>query len=600
MNNPRYFWQRSLVARLVLHYLLLSFVTVALLGSITYFGATRALRDAVFGRLEVEATLKADALDQWIEEGQREFELFAELSVIPRQFSALLELDPEGPEFQRLHGEISRNVKTFIERKPEWRELLLLSPKGQVLFTTEEERDNDYRSQDSYFVEGSKGSYIGKVYAAVPSYTPTITLARPVGPSEAPGVLALHLDLTRLDRILESTALGEDGESYLVDSVNVLVSGQRFGNEEYRRGVHSDGIHAAIAGQDGSGVYTSHRGVEVLGVYRHLDTLGAALMVEIPQEVALASVRRLLAVIIGVGLGVALVLAAGTFILAGQIARPILAVRDAAVQVTEGNLAAKAQVTTGDEIGTLARAFNQMTERTGHLIEELEARNEELGRFTYTVSHDLKSPLVTIQGFLGFLEKDIAKGDTPRIENDMGRISAAVQRMQRLLDELLELSRIGRMMNAPEAVDLPLLLDEVLAALEGPLGQRGVEVDASQVRGVVHGDRVRIAEVFQNLIENATRFMGDRAKPRIEVGAEQRADVVLCHVRDNGIGIDPRYHEKVFGLFERLDATTEGTGIGLALVKGIVEAHDGNIWIESEGRGHGTTFFFTLPRPPVT
>ena len=112
---------------------------------------------------------------------------------------------------------------------------------------------------------------------------------------------------------------------------------------------------------------------------------------------------------------------------------------------------------------------------------------------------------------------------------------------------------------------------------------------------VVFGDRLRIGEVLQNIIENAAKFMGDEPNPRVEIGGLQRDGESVCFVRDNGMGIDPRYDQKVFNIFDKLDQTTTGTGIGLALVKRIVEVHGGRVWVESEGLGHGSTFYFTLP-----
>ena len=231
-------------------------------------------------------------------------------------------------------------------------------------------------------------------------------------------------------------------------------------------------------------------------------------------------------------------------------------------------------------------------------VAELEAKNAELERFTYTVSHDLKSPLVTIKGFLGLLETDAARGDTERMRVDMEHIAAAADKMQRLLAELLELSRIGRQVNAPEEIPLRDLVHEAQKQVAGQLDERRVVVELASDLPMVFGDRVRLLEVFQNLIENAVKYMGDQPTPRIEIGAEQQNGAVQCFVRDNGIGIEPRHQEKVFGLFERLDSKTEGTGIGLALVKRIVEIHGGHIWIESRGTGHGSTFHFTLPPTP--
>jgi signal transduction histidine kinase len=111
----------------------------------------------------------------------------------------------------------------------------------------------------------------------------------------------------------------------------------------------------------------------------------------------------------------------------------------------------------------------------------------------------------------------------------------------------------------------------------------------------VNGDRVRLVEVFQNLVDNACKFMGDQAEPRIEIGVEAHAGETAFYVRDNGSGIDPRHQSKVFGLFEKLDPHAEGTGIGLAVVKRIVELHGGRIWLESRGLGQGAGFYFTLP-----
>ena len=226
---------------------------------------------------------------------------------------------------------------------------------------------------------------------------------------------------------------------------------------------------------------------------------------------------------------------------------------------------------------------------------ELETHNAELERFTYTVSHDLKSPLVTIKGFLGLLRQDAAAGDTQRMERDIEQIAAAADTMGQLLSELLELSRIGHQMNPPEEISLTDLAHEAAALVAVQIKEAGVVVEIDRKMPKVYGDRMRLLEVYQNLIDNAVKFMGDQPGPRIEVGAQQRDGETIFYVRDNGIGIDPPYHENVFGLFNRLNQDTEGTGIGLALVRRIVEVHEGRIWVESEGDGHGSTFCFTLP-----
>ena len=230
-----------------------------------------------------------------------------------------------------------------------------------------------------------------------------------------------------------------------------------------------------------------------------------------------------------------------------------------------------------------------------NLISELEAKNAELERFTYTVSHDLKSPLFTIRGFLGYLEQDALSGNRTRMKSDMQRITQATEKMQQLLNDLLELSRIGRLMNDPVEIPFDELVRDAVALVQGRIMERGVAVHIDSPMPVVFGDRPRLLEVVQNLVDNAAKFMGDQPEPRIEIGCggEENGKPIF-HVRDNGIGISAEHHERIFGLFNKLDVKADGTGIGLSLVKRIIEIHGGRIWVQSEA-GKGSTFYFTLP-----
>jgi PAS domain S-box-containing protein len=245
--------------------------------------------------------------------------------------------------------------------------------------------------------------------------------------------------------------------------------------------------------------------------------------------------------------------------------------------------------------GYVAPILSSRLHRQRH-EEELRKRNEELTRFIYAVSHDLKSPLVTINTFLGFLEHDARKPDAAAVDKDLGYIRAACAKMSRLLDELLELTRVGHVMNPSVEVTLQEVVKEALSLVAGRIAAGGVKVKVTGKPILLCGDRPRLVEAFQNLVDNAVKFMGGQPAPSVEIGVEQADTETVLFVRDNGIGIDARYLPKLFGLFEKLDPGTEGTGIGLALVKRIVEVHGGRIWAESAGPGQGTTFRFTLAK----
>jgi signal transduction histidine kinase len=182
-----------------------------------------------------------------------------------------------------------------------------------------------------------------------------------------------------------------------------------------------------------------------------------------------------------------------------------------------------------------------------------------------------------------------------RFDKDMNRIANAVDKMQALLSDLLELSRVGRIINTPENVPFDQIVTEAVELLNGPLEKNNVRMVVQGNFPIILGDHARLVEVMQNLISNATKFMGTQARPTIEIGTEgtDTDGKTIFFVRDNGIGIAPEYHDRIFGLFNRLDPNVEGTGIGLTLVKRIIEIHNGRIWVHSVV-GEGTTFYFTL------
>jgi len=243
-------------------------------------------------------------------------------------------------------------------------------------------------------------------------------------------------------------------------------------------------------------------------------------------------------------------------------------------------------------------ARNQVEAQREALIQQLQLKNRELDRFAIRVSHDLKTPLITLAGFLGLLEKDVRAANQERVAKDLMQINEAAKTMGTFVDELLDLSRVGRIVNPPQNVAFDDILQDALKATDGLLKQKQVQVEVAAVFPVVHVDRARVVQTLQNLIVNAVKFMGDQPRPIIKFGIEDVDGEQIFSVSDNGIGIAPENHERIFELFGKLNPDVDGTGLGLGLARKIIEVHQGRIWVESEV-GHGATFRFTLgPRLP--
>jgi len=236
----------------------------------------------------------------------------------------------------------------------------------------------------------------------------------------------------------------------------------------------------------------------------------------------------------------------------------------------------------------------RVEEERERLLAEIAAKNQELESFAYTISHDLRSPLVSLDGFSSLLKRESQNQLGKQGQHYLERIRANVAHMNTLVTELLALSRIGRVVGPEEEIDVGVLLREIEEGLVLKLEQEGVEFIVQQPLPAARGDRGRIRQVFANLIENAVKFRSLERRLRIEVGCEEEKGFYRFHVGDNGIGISPQYQEQIFESFRQLDRGIEGMGMGLTLVKRIVEHHGGRVWVESEA-GKGATFYFTIP-----
>ncbi len=367
--------------------------------------------------------------------------------------------------------------------------------------------------------------------------------------------------------------------------------------------------------------------VGVVGVAQAANARLGSLYLESDVQ-AIRDAVRLTGIIVAAVMAVALLAAyaLGT-LLQGGISDPLLALADTAQAVSaRQDYSVRAPRVGGDELGVLTDAFNlmlgrieeqnsalrgskaELEQRVADRTRELEDRNEalrrnaaellaantELDAFAYSVSHDLRAPLRSIDGFSQVLLEDYASRLDEAGRDSLQRVRGASQRMAVLIDDLLKLARVTRAEMRTEPVDLSAMARDIVTQLRQTAPERPVEFAIAPGLNV-QGDSRLLRVVLDNLLRNSWKYTGNRPQARIEFAAVRENGERVFMVRDNGAGFDMKYADKLFGVFQRLHSSSEfeGTGVGLATVRRIITRHGGRIWAEGKV-DRGATFYFTL------
>ena len=609
---------RSIVTRIVGSLFLFSVFITLLAGFFAYQRVSQTLGQSILDRLTVVMNMKQEELRRMLVQQREAVEVFSRLPDL-RRHAQVLAGAPAARERAAAQAGLSGVLARPSIQNLGWREVLLLNVRGgRVEFSTEPSHEGDFRYEDQFFSQGQRATFIQNVYPWPVTLQPTLTIATPLADESGAtfAVLAVHLNLDRMDEIVSAGGgFGKSGETYLVDRYNTFVSSHRFGRQDFPRGVHTEGIEAAVQGRNGSGRYLNYAGIPVVGVYRWLPDLELAMISEVAQAEARAPARRLGITIAAAGLAVAALFMVGIYLLARRIARPILAIKDTAQAVADGDLEAVAPELSADEVGVLARAFNEMTRRLRDYQVDLErqvtARTAELeaakraaerasqakSAFLSSMSHELRTPLNAVLGYAQLIEHG---EDAPGENRDFaGKILLAGEHLLDLINDVLSVARIeeNRLELAAAPFDLRLLIQGIETMVRVRAQAKGldleVDLDPALPLGVL-GDEGRLRQVLLNLLGNAVKFTA-RGRVRLSVSTTP-VGRIRVEVTDTGPGIAAEELPKLFGSFVQTETgrrSKEGTGLGLYLSQSFVRLMGGEIQVEST-LGQGTTFSFEL------
>jgi PAS domain S-box-containing protein len=402
------------MAHLVGYFFLLSLVIVISLGLFSYKLYKEGLKNALFEQLTAVATVKEDILNRWIEEQKEEILFFSRLPDVRSKTVILLTEEEVEEEFKSAYLSLTDLFQNILARHADLMEMFILTYKGgRVILSTDGDNEGQYRVTDTFYIRGKEDTYVQNLYPSPITLKPVMTISTPLYDEKQNiiGVFAAHLNMERMDKIIQKRlGLGATGVAYIVSRYNELVSSKRFGEDEFPRGIHSVGIDRAVKGISGYGLYENYLGIPVVGVYRWIQNRELALLVELHQDEAFKTVRRSIIIIIVVGLLLVMALAAGVYLIASEIARPILSIKDTALKVASGDLNSRVPVVTHDEIGVLAETFNQMTKKQKGLYDQLQ-RNEE---YLHSLIDNVSDIIAIVD------ENGIVQYVNPAVENILG------------------------------------------------------------------------------------------------------------------------------------------------------------------------------------
>lgn len=504
--------------------------------------------------------------------------------------------------FDERRGALQPALARILENHPEYANIRLLDREG-LLFASaipaQHPVSYDDRVEVSQAIAGASFA-VGRPVLGKITEVMTLPVASPLynARSEIVAIAGVSLKLEGLERIWHDFHLPERCSILVVDQSGLLTA--KVGNLPVPLGASLQPPRPDQGDESNAQWSTTLFESKTLTVRASASTAPFTVLVTLPLSGIYIPIARSAAMILLADFIILAAAAGLALYLARNLRGRVRDLRTAALQMASGDLDRPVALRGEDELADLARALEQMRANLKDREERLQEANSELESFAYSVSHDLRAPLRAIAGFSAILMEEHGGKLGEAGTGLLTRVDDGARKMGDLIDGLLQFSRVSRVELKRQTTDMDALLREVLVDYKTQIETQGIQL---AVRPLGHAacDRGAFVHVFSNLISNAVKYTRSRPLPRIEIGCQESGGETVYSVRDNGIGFDMKYADKLTQVFQKLHPNYEGSGIGLAIVRRVVEKHGGKLWAVS-APGQGATFFISLPKtsPPTT